>query len=196
MLTYRTTLLLTQLKIDLLYSASRHDWKKMINLPCKSNLVLLIDTAVGVVGVELLNSLVGVSCWDERNSQVYSKRTRHKKSERIKETYLIKKIDCDIIKKGHISSSVLLSVHWLLGWFQQTAEPNTFVHVRFCDYNHPPGAFVLLLILLLLIGVAPRRKTSSSSNPVSDGPVSKSSFSSSGEGKTQSKRWEGEREAS
>lgn len=79
MLTYRTTLLLTQLKIDLLYSASRHDWKKMINLPCKSNLVLLIDTAVGVVGVELLNSLVGVSCWDERNSQVYSKRTRHKK---------------------------------------------------------------------------------------------------------------------
>lgn len=29
--------------------------------------------------------------------------------------YLIKQVDCDVIEKGHISPSVPLSVHWLLG---------------------------------------------------------------------------------
>lgn len=65
--------------------------------------------------------------------------------------YLIKKIDCDIIKKGHISSSVLVSVHRLLWRFQQTPQPNAFVHVCLRDNNHPTGAFILLLILLLFL---------------------------------------------
>lgn len=110
--------------------------------------------------------------------------------------YLIKKIYRDIIKKGHISSSVFLSVHRLLGWFQQTPQTDTFVHICFSDNYHPPGAFVLLLILLLIVRVASGGQTSSSSNPISNRTIPKSSFTSGGEGKSQSKRREGERQTS
>lgn len=108
--------------------------------------------------------------------------------------YLIKKINGDIIKKRHISSSILFSVHRLLGWLQQTPKANTFVNVCFCDNNHPAGAFILLLILLLIIRVASWGQTSPPSNPTSNCPVPKSSFTGGGEGKSQCKRREGKRQ--
>lgn len=35
------------------------------DLPCKSNLVLLTDTEPGLVGADVLNSFVGVSCCNQ-----------------------------------------------------------------------------------------------------------------------------------
>lgn len=167
-------------------------------LPRKSNLVLLTATGAGVVGDEVLSSLVGVSCCnqtEEWDSLLFYLTWSHM-NKWLKVRYLIKKIDRDIIKKGHISSSVLLSVHRLLGWFQQTPQPDTFVHVCFCDNNHSPGTFILLLILLLIVRVASRGKTSPSSDPISKRTVSKSSFTGGREGKSQSKRRKGEGQTS
>lgn len=171
---------------------------KIMILLRKSSLVLLTDTGAGLVGAELLNSLVGVSCWKkkiERSSRPLLYQKQSYKS--IKNgRYLIKKIDCDIIKKGHISSSVPLSVHRLFGRFQETPQADTFVHICFRDNNHPLGAFVLLFVLLLVVRVAPCGHASPPSDPISNCTVPITSSTSGDEGKSQSEWREGERETS
>lgn len=49
----------------LVLSPDQSACEMLMNLPCKSNLVLLTDTEAGLVGVEVLNSFVGVSCCRE-----------------------------------------------------------------------------------------------------------------------------------
>lgn len=107
--------------------------------------------------------------------------------------YLIKKIDGDVIEKGHISPSVSLSVHRLLGRLQKTPQPDALVHVCLCHDDHSPGALVLLLFILLLIGVTSRRQSSPSPDSVSDGAVPKPSFTRGWDG--HGERRQGERQA-
>lgn len=141
-------------------------------------------------GAEELSSLVGVSCRDET-----VRRAVPRSNTQTVCGYLIKEINSDVVEKGHVSASVLLSVHRLLGRLQQTPQAHALVHVRFRDDDHPAGALILLLVLVLLFRVASWRQTSPPAEPTSDRPVPKASFAGGGQGEGERERREGERQA-
>lgn len=74
--------------------------------------------------------------------------------------YLIKQIDGDIIKKGHVPPVVaVFFVDGFLRRFQQTPQPYALVNVGLCDdYDLPGGLVVLLFVFLVLIRITACRE--------------------------------------